>query len=92
MSTPKEGDLVCKKKEQHKKRKTIRMMMIMMRKRRKMCASPVAAVDIEQNDDEAQAVTGQVRAAEEPGDCPRAMFPSRHLPNDRQRDSRGHDP
>lgn len=50
-----------------------------------MCSSPVATVDVEHYDDEAQAVTGQVRAAKEPGDSPSTMFPSGHLTNDRDR-------
>lgn len=42
-------------------------------------ASPVTAVHVEQNDDESQAVTGQVGAAEESGKSAGAMLPSRHL-------------
>ncbi len=56
-----------------------------------MCASPVAAVHVEQNDDEAQAVTGQVGATKEPGESPCTMFPSRHLTNDKETDSQGHE-
>lgn len=44
----------------------------------------VAAVHVEQNDDEAQAVTGQVGATTEPGESPSAMLPSRHqIPEER---------
>lgn len=45
---------------------------------------PVAAVDVEQNDDEAQEITSEVGAAEEPGEPPRTMLPSRHLGGDRR--------
>lgn len=56
-----------------------------------MCASPVAAVHVEQNDDEAQAVTGQVGATKESGESPCTMLPSRHLTNDKETESRGHE-
>lgn len=45
----------------------------------KVCASPVAAVHIEEDDDKAQAVTGQVRATKQPGESACMMLPSRHL-------------
>lgn len=44
-----------------------------------MCFLPVAAEDIEQNDDKAQTVTGQVGTTKEPGESPGVMLPSRHL-------------
>lgn len=39
----------------------------------------MAAVHVEQNDDKAQAVTGQVGATKELGQSPCAVLPSRHL-------------
>lgn len=44
-----------------------------------MFISPVAAVHVEDDDDKAKAVTGQVGAAEEPGESSRAMLPPRNL-------------
>lgn len=44
-----------------------------------MYVSPVAAVHVEDDDDKAKAVTGQVGAAEEPGESSRAMLPPRNL-------------
>lgn len=49
-----------------------------------MYVSPVAAVHVEEDDDKAKAVTGQVGAAEEPGESPRAMLPPRDLPRVRE--------
>lgn len=40
---------------------------------------PVTAVHVEENDDKAQAVTGQIGATKEPGEPPCLMLPSRHL-------------
>jgi len=42
---------------------------------------PVASINVEQNDDKAQAVTGQVGATKDPGESPGTMLPSRHLRN-----------
>lgn len=53
-----------------------------------MSASPVTAVHVEQNDDEAQAVTGQVGATEELGERTCMMLPSGHLTNDEETESR----
>lgn len=44
-----------------------------------MYVSPVAAVHVEDDDDKAKAVTGQVGAAEEPRESSRAMLPPRNL-------------
>ena len=62
--------------------------MPLRRMKRKLCASPVAAKDVEQNDEKAQEVTGKVRATKDPGESPRTMLPSRHLKNDRAEDMR----
>lgn len=56
-----------------------------------MCVSPVAAVNVEQNDDKAQAVTGQVGATKEPGESPCSMLPSCHLTNNREMERSGHE-
>lgn len=53
-----------------------------------VCLSPVAAVHVEENDDETQAVTGQVGATKEPGESPCTMLPSRHLMNDKETEQR----
>lgn len=53
--------------------------MFLSRMKGKLCTSPVAAIDIEQNDDKAQEVTGKVRATKHPGESPRTMLPSCHL-------------
>ena len=50
-----------------------------------VCVSPVAAVDVEQDDDESQAVTRQQGAAEEFWEGASTMLPSGHLTNDRDR-------
>lgn len=42
---------------------------------------PVAAQNIEENDDEAQTVAGKVGATKEPGEDPGVMLPSRYLKN-----------
>lgn len=49
----------------------------------KASSSPVAAVHVEQNDDEAQAVTGQLGATKEPGKSLCTILPSRHLTESR---------
>lgn len=44
----------------------------------------MAAVNIEQYNDEGQTITGQVRATKEPGESLCAMLPPRHLEKDRR--------
>lgn len=49
----------------------------------------MAAVHVEEDDDKAKAVTGQVGAAEESGESPRAMLPPRNLPRHKTLDRFG---
>lgn len=48
----------------------------------------MAAIHVEQDDDEAQEVTGEVGASKHPGEAPCTMLPSCHLKDDRPEDMR----